>query len=492
MKVENIVIVGGGTAGWLTAAFISHNFPDIGVTVVDKEVGNPIGVGEATLLQFKPFMDECGFNQSEWMMETNAGYKAAIMFTNWTEKGNDIWHPFFNTRRNMANLPVWELWTKCQDLDFKKYALSSYDVSVDHNSVDFQTMNNYGFHVDCGKLVQYIQKKLENKISIIRSEVVDIEYSGDDIIKKLKLKNESEIASDLFVDCTGFLQVLRKPKKRIDLLGRLFVNTAVACPVPYKDRSAEFRPYAVCDATDHGWLWKIGVANRIGSGMIFNRNITGIEEAKDYFVNYWDHRIEKEKIRVIYWDPYYIEDQWSGNVVNIGLSAGFLEPLESTGIGLITSGATQLANAIRERRYLQVDIDYYNINFKILFEDAVDFISAHYANNKRQTKFWQYVNQTFKPSDRMLYHLNELQSPERPLPWDGRRTAFFGGRNWSLLLIQLGYNVAPRSIDLSEEQCRELVIKNYYIHERDRHIWSRKHDQEIDRLHRTKNNNDRI
>jgi hypothetical protein len=494
MKVESLIIVGGGTAAWMTAAYISRNFPDIKLTVVDKEVGNPIGVGEATLLQFKPFMDECGFDLAEWMIETNAGYKAAIMFTNWKESGNDIWHPFFKTRRSMNGLPVWELWSKAQDLDFKKYALSSYDVSVEYNSIDFQTMNNYGFHVDCGKLVQYIQKKLSDKISIIKSEVVDVEYIDIDTdqIKKLKLKDGTEVFGDIFVDCTGFQQVLRKPKKRIDLLGRLFVNTAVACPVPYKDRSLEFKPYAVCDATDHGWLWKIGVANRIGSGMIFNRNITGIEEAKDYFVNYWDRRIEKEKIRVIHWDPYYIEDQWSGNVVNIGLSAGFLEPLESTGIGLITSGATQLANAIRERRYTQEDIDYYNINFKILFEDAVDFISAHYANSQRTTKFWNYVKDTFVPSERMLYHLETLKSEDKPLSWDGRWNSFFGGMNWSLLLIQLGYDVAPRNINLTEDECRELVIKNYCMHEKDRHIWSRKHDQEIDRLHRSKNLNDRI
>jgi hypothetical protein len=490
MKVDSITVVGGGTAGWMTAAYLSKNFPDIKITIVDKEVGNPIGVGEATLLQFKPFMEECGFDSAEWMIETNAGYKAAIMFSNWTAPGNTVWHPFFKTRRSMNGLPVWELWTKCQDLDFKKYALSSYDLSVDHNSVDFQTMSNYGFHVDCGKLIVYIQKKLQNKISIIKSDVIDIDYSTDDVINSIKLKNGSSIESDIFVDCTGFKQVLRTPKKRIDLLGRLFVNTAVACPVPYENREEEFKPYAVCDATDHGWLWKIGVANRIGSGMIFNRNITSIDEAKDYFVSYWNNRIEKDNIRVINWDPYYIEDQWSGNIVNIGLSGGFLEPLESTGIGLITSSATQLANAVRERRVTKEDIEYYNSNFKVLYEDAIDFISAHYANNQRQTKFWQYVKDTFVPSERMLYHLETLGNSEKPLPWDGRWNAFFGGMNWSLLLIQLGFKVAPRNVRLSDDDCRALVIKNYYIHERDRHVWSRKHSLEIDRIHNLKNIND--
>ena len=207
MKVENIVIVGGGTSGWMTAAYISHNFPDISITVIDKEVGNSIGVGEATLLQFKPFMEECGFDQNEWMLETNAGYKAAIMFTNWTEPGNIVWHPFFKTRRSINNLPIWELWTKNQDLDFKKYALSAYDVSVLHNSVDFNIIGNYAYHVDCGKLVLYIQKKIKDKISIVRSEVVEVINKDDDVIEHLKLKMENNIILSFIVKINKFIFV---------------------------------------------------------------------------------------------------------------------------------------------------------------------------------------------------------------------------------------------------------------------------------------------
>lgn len=482
MKVKSIAIVGGGTAGWMTAAYVSRNFPDLSITIIDKEIGNPIGVGEATLLNFKAFMDECGFSFEEWMVALDAGYKSGIIFTNWTSLGNEVWHPFKKgARRSINNIPVWELWTNSQHLDFKEYALNSYNVSTKHNGVDFNTLYNYGFHVDCGKLVLYIQNKLENKVRMIKSDVVKVGYNADDVIDYIELKNSNSITADIYIDATGFRQVLRKPKKRIDLMDRLFVNTAVVCQVPYQNRTEEFKPYAICDATDHGWLWKIGVSSRIGSGMIFNRNITDVDEAKDYFVKYWNNRISKENVRCIEWDPYYIQDCWSGNIVNIGLSAGFLEPIESTGIGLIIQGVTELANAIKERWYSTIDIQKYNLHFEILYEDAVDFISAHYANNKRQTPFWSYVQDKFKPSNRMLFHIEQLSNPSVPLPYDGRYNAFFSGMNWTLLLIQLGYPVAVRDVGLNALHCEELIIKNFSHHEKNRHIWSRKHADEIDR-----------
>jgi len=482
MKVESIVIVGGGTSGWLTAAYLSNNHPDISITVVDKEIGNSIGVGEATLLNFKPFMDECGFHFNDWFAELDSGFKSGIMFSNWKEPGNDIWHPFNKGNRKLnEKLKLWNLWSLNQHFDFKKYALGSYNNTVLHNSIDLIDEGSNAFHIDCGKLVLYIQKKLKNKINIIQSDVVLVNRNGDHV-EDLLLKNNSKLSADLFIDCTGFLQLLRKPKEKIDLSDRLFVNTAVVCQIPYEDRPNEFKPYAVCDAVDHGWIWKIGIASRIGSGMVFNRDITSIDEAKEYFVNYWNNRIPIEKVRSINWDPYYIKDQWQENVVNIGLSAGFIEPLESTGIGLITIGITQLSNTLRDRFYCDNDRTNFNLQMILLFEDAVDFISAHYANNLRSTPFWNYVKETFVPSKMMLHHLDQLSNSNIEIPYDGKLHYFFNGSNWTLLLQQLGYSVSERSIGVSKEIAAQLLIENYIKNEKTSYVWSRKHHLEVDRL----------
>lgn len=482
-KVKTIAIVGGGTSGWLTAAYLYKNQPDIQIIVIDKEIGTPIGVGEATLLSFKPFMQECGFDIEEWFVPLDAGYKSGILFSNWRHPGNDIWHPFYKGNRTLQNkLKVWDAWSKNQDFDFKKFGLSYYESSVLHNSVDHNGLDNYAFHIDCGKLVSFVQERLKDKIKILRSDVMKVNYDQDKI-NSLLLKDETLITADLYVDCTGFNNVLGKPKKRIDLSNRLFVNTAAACPVPYENKSEEFKPYAVCEAVDHGWIWKIGVASRIGSGLVFNRNITDIDTAKEYFASHWNHRIDKDKIRIIHWDPFYNEDQWNANIVRIGLSAGFIEPLESTGIGLITYAATQLNSAINERQYSKLNIDNFNLQMKILFEDCIDFISMHYANNDRTSDFWNWVRERFQRSERMKHFINELENENVSVPHLGKFNYMFGGSNWSLLLIQLGYKVSQRNIQLSDEIARELLLRNYKEHEKNKHIWSRHHNAEVERIH---------
>ena len=482
MKVNTITIVGGGTSGWLAAAYLYHNNPNLTVTVIDKEVGNPIGVGEATLLNFKFFMDECGFNIDEWFTELDAGYKSGILFTNWSKPGHDIWHPFYKGRRPVSStITIHELWTLCQHLDFKKYALGYYDCSITHNTVDSSNLNNYAYHVDCSKLVLYVQAKLKDKIKIIRSDVVNV-VNNSTGIDYLELKNGELIKSDLFIDCTGFKNVLRTPTRRIDLQDRLFVNTAIACPVQYQDKPNEFKPYAICEAVDHGWIWKIGVASRIGSGLVFNRNITSIDEAKDYFVEHWNHRIKKENIRVIDWTPFYNEDQWAGNVISIGLSAGFIEPLESSGIALITAGITQLNNAVKEQYYTQDHIDFFNLQMKIFFEDAIDFVNMHYDNTERTSKFWNWVKSVFKPSERMNHFVNLLLDPEIAVPHDGKYNSMFVGSNWFLMLVQLGFAVTPKNINILPELAEEILIKNYTKWEKHHHVIGRLHSAEVDRI----------
>jgi tryptophan halogenase len=483
MKIETLTIVGGGTSAWMTAAYIHHNHPAISITVVDKEVGNSIGVGEATLLTFAPFMEECGFPIEDWFTKIDCGYKSGILFSNWREQGNDIWHPFFKGNRKLdENFHLWDIWSLVQELDFKTYATGSYNSNVLHNTVDATSLHSYASHIDCGKLVLYIQDRLKNKIKIIKSEVVTINKLTNEDIDSLELKNGTIIKSDLYVDCTGFHSILRKSKNRVDLEGRLFVNTAVVCQVPYQDRPNEFKPYAVCDAVDHGWIWKIGVASRIGSGMVFNRNITDPDEAKEYFVKYWNDRIKKENVRVINWDPFYNTDPWVGNVVQIGLSKGFIEPLESTGIGLITVGVTQLSNAIMEQWYSKNDVNNFNSQLNTLFEDCIDFVSMHYANNNRTSKFWNYVRDTFTPSTRMLHYVERLTNPNIKVPVDGKYNYMFGGSSWSMVLQQLGYEITPRNIPYSKEYATKIMIKNYIEHEKNKHIWSRHHSSEIDRI----------
>jgi len=482
MIVKNITIVGGGTAGWLTAAYLSKQVPHLNITLVDKIVPSTVGVGEGTLLNLREFLDECGFPEHEWLVNSDGSYKSAILFANWMEPGKDIWHPFFKRPtvvNQNTNMRIQDLWTQNQDLNFNKYASALYETSI-NNKVDTENLASYAYHVDCGKLVNYVHKKLQNKITFIQSDVINVNRDKH-IITSLELENGANLKSDLFVDCTGWRNILGKPNQRVDF-DQLFCNAAIAGHVPYNDRDAELNPYVISEAVDHGWIWNIPVATRIGSGLVFNKDVTDIEEAKRYFCEYWDNRISPDELKVLDWSPYYYKDMWDGNRVSIGLSSGFIEPLESTGVAMITAGITQLCNGIREQYVHQLDIDYFNNQMSILYEDCADFVSMHYYNNKRTTPFWNYVKENFKITERMQYYIDVMKDPNQLLPYDGHYNSIFIGANWTTWVAQMNIDIAPRNTGFSQEIARELLVKEYILQEKYRSSHSVLHSTVVDRI----------
>jgi tryptophan halogenase len=437
----NITIIGGGTAAWLTAAYLSKNHPHFRVSVIDKTNGEPIGVGEATLLDFAPFMQACGFKIEEWAPAVSATLKSGILFPDWGEEGNIVWHPFLQ-HITYPTYGQWDVWAVDQTNPFEDYGLPTYSVAKE-NKVDFGHLGNYAYHVDCGKLVAFVQQRISDFVTFIDSGVVSVNKTGN-TIHSVVLENGRVHESDMFIDCTGFNSILKK-QERVDLTGRLFCNAAVTGQIQFVDRQAELKPYAVSRAVDCGWIWEIPVYDRIGSGLVFNRDITSIDEAKARFVNHWGaDRVNVDSLRVIQWESFYIKNFWEGNVVSIGLSAGFIEPLESTGLAIIIKGITRLSDKIKVGTYRSTDADVYNAQMINIYEDAVDFVSMHYANSNRQGAFWDYVRDTFKKSDTFEFYEKFMVNLNLPFNLcndyvlDNR---LFHATNWILWLIQLNYPV---------------------------------------------------
>ena len=207
-----IAIVGGGTSGWMSAAYLLKNNPDYELILIDKEIAGSVGVGEATILDFKPFMTDCGFDFFDLLLYTGGSFKSGIMFNDWKQKGRSIWHPFFqNVHFKNSNLSQWDFCLTRPDLDFKKYGLPMLEIS-ESNQVDIQELNNYAYHIDCGKLVKYIENKIFNFITVVRSSVKEV-VKKDTLIEKLILENDQEISADLYMDCTGWKNLLKEPKK---------------------------------------------------------------------------------------------------------------------------------------------------------------------------------------------------------------------------------------------------------------------------------------
>jgi len=443
----DITIVGGGTAAWLTASYLLTKLPGIRLTMIDKEYGNPIGVGEGTVLDFKPFLDECGFVIEDWFPACDASLKAGILFTNWQEKGNEFWHPFFiNLRYKDLQCNIWDLYAFRQDLPYKDYACMLYDSAVRHHKVDVDDLASYAYHVDCGKLVQFLQTRLGNSIRIVKQEVVEVDKNENNSINSLTLKDGTTESADLFIDCTGFASVL-KEQKRVDVSDRLFCDTAVAGRIPYENKEEELKPYIVCDAVDHGWIWRIPIESRLGSGLVFNRSVTSIDEAKTYLSNYWNGRIKEEDMKVIDWTPFYIENFWEKNVVSVGLSGGFIEPIESTGISIIIRGIRLLEERIRERFIDDQDAELYNAQMKYIYENCIDFVNMHYTRTNRTEPFWQFVKEKQKDTPYQLFMEQMMKDPKgrekMPIGNIPNTHNMFFYSSWYCLMIQYGFEFNP-------------------------------------------------
>ena len=445
-SVKKITIVGGGTAGWMTAAWTVRRaaaFHHAHVTLIDKEVPERIGVGEANLLNFNKFMHFCGFDDpTAWMEAVDATYKGGIMYPNWGKDGKTIFHPFgqyhFHTKAPDGSdfvIPYGDVLSANPDID---YASSLYFFpSLIKDKVEIDELSAYSEQLDCGKYVEFLMKEIKGSkgFTYINSTVENINWDGE-VIKSLDLADGTKNEADVFIDCTGFKRLLSEKRDIVDFSGRLFVDTAVATRVQYVDKEKELHPYTTATCTDHGWIWETPLTTRIGTGHVFNRHITDPEDAKECFVKHWDGRIKKEDLRTINWDPCRISKFWEGNVINIGLSGGFIEPLESTGIGLIINGIELLEDSLIGGCYDYMDVSSYNLKMINDYETAVDFISMHYDYSHIQSPFWDHVRKTFKKSGFQKMMESSIMNPDYPT-YKVLRHGFFGGHNWAIWLHQL-------------------------------------------------------
>ena len=378
--------------------------------LVDKEVGTPVGVGEGTLLNFNDFMANCGITTTEYFNEIDAIFKSGILFPNWGKKDNLVWHPFWLDevyKNESVETSVYESWTHHQDeYDFTE--IGAHWHSSLENKVDVTNIHHYAMHVDAGKITLFLQKRLEKDITIIKPEVVDVLRQGDNV-QKIILENGSHVDADLYIDCTGWANVLQDNIDKVNLEGRLFCDTAIAAHVPYEDMELERKPYVTSEAVDLGWIWNIPTQSRIGSGLVSHPMLRIQIEPKQYFRDYWDP-IKLDPNKSFTLGSFLHKEPWQGNVVSIGLSAGFIEPLESTGLGLTMNAIKELSIVLKAGFYTQKDQELFNTVHQCIYEDSIDFINMHYTHTEFDTPFWNFVKQTNIGSERLKYFEENIAS----------------------------------------------------------------------------------
>lgn len=403
--IRKIVIVGGGTAGWMTAAALSKilgpTYADI--SLIESEAIGTVGVGEATIPQINIFNRLLGLKEDDFVRATNGTFKLGIEFVDWTRKGHSYFHPFGPYGFDMKGVSFHAFWQKLQTLgvtdlisDYNLQAVAARSgkfmrpVQVDNSPLSTIA---YAFHFDAGLYAKFLRGFSEARgTQRIEGRIVGADKNVETgFLEAVRLEDGRRIEGDLFIDCSGFRGLLIGQEMGVgyeDWSKWLPNNRAWA--VPTARVSPNPTPYTRSTAREAGWQWRIPLQHRTGNGYVFSNNFIDEQAAMDALLQNLDAPPLKDPMLVKFQGGHR-HKFWEKNVVAIGLSSGFMEPLESTSIHLIQVGIAKLLQLFPDKGFEPADINRYNMMSIREYEYIRDFLVLHFNQTERDdTEYWRY------------------------------------------------------------------------------------------------------
>ncbi len=400
--IKDIVIVGGGTAGWMTAAALSTVLNGrYNIRLVESDEIGIVGVGEATIPMIQRFNRVVGIDENEFMRETQGSFKLGIEFVNWGRLGERYMHGFGRLGQDLATLPFDQYWQKMRAAG-KAAPLEQYSITRMAAKAGrfmpprFDVQNsplrdiNYAYHFDASLYAKYLRKLAESR-GVVRIEgkiARATQREGDGHIDAVELESGVRVEGELFIDCSGFRGLLIEQTLQTgfeDWTHWLPADRALAVPC---ESAATITPYTRATAHKSGWQWRIPLQHRTGNGHVYCSRFISDDEAASTLLANLDGKALAEP-RLIKFQTGMRKQAWNRNVVALGLASGFLEPLESTSIHLIQSGIQRLLDFFPDRGWSSVDRDEYNRQSRFDYERIRDFIILHYHLNQRtDSAYW--------------------------------------------------------------------------------------------------------
>jgi glycine/D-amino acid oxidase-like deaminating enzyme len=410
-SIRRIVVVGGGTAGWIAAGVLAARFPNRGpagvsVTLIESRLQPPIGVGEGTWPTIRSTLQQIGVSETDFLRECEASFKQGSKFVGWVNgAGTDAYyHPFTlpadYMERNLA--PYWLEGPRTASFaDSLCFQTRLCDHSLAPKLIttpEFAGVANYAYHLDAGKFVPFLQQHCIGKLGV--THVLD-EIQGfvaDDAggIAQLLTRSGTALAGDLFIDCSGFAALVIGKHFGVPFISckdSLFIDKALAVQVPYETEDAPIASVTLSTAQSAGWIWDIGLTSRRGVGYVYSSSHTTEEAAAGELRAYLGGR--DVGYRSISITSGYRREFWVGNCVAVGLSAGFLEPLEASAIVMIELAAKSIAGLLPGfRSGLPQAARIFNELFQHRWQRIVEFLKLHYVLSRRPEPFWVDNRQT--------------------------------------------------------------------------------------------------
>lgn len=458
-SIKKILIVGGGTSGWITATFLNKflNPSRCSVTLVESAALGTIGVGEATVPPLVAFLRLMAINEDEFLRECHATYKLGIKFINWNSghdapAGDDaIWHPFGPVGAPLVEgLPLFHHWLKNRQAghtsSYSSYSLQALLGDMNraprtlHDASVIIKQGAYAFHLDAKLFAAFLAKvSVQRGVRRIVDDVSNVTLDERGYVKSVSTRNNGELTADLYIDCSGFSGLLVEKALGdgfVDWSKHLFCDRAIAMPLPLE---GPIFPYTRSTALNAGWSWRIPLSHRVGSGYVYSSHFISQEQATRELIEHTGQDPDQ-------CNPIHInmrigrrENFWVRNCVSIGLAAGFLEPLESTGLFLIQKGVELLLDFFPDTDFNPALTRRYNLQMNREFEHARDFIILHYLLNRRDDDgFWR-ANRHAPPPDSLAQTL-EFYEQTGIVDWQGG--SLF--RDASFYSIVTGFDRLPR------------------------------------------------
>lgn len=459
---KRVIIVGGGTAGWITAAYmarmLTHGLADgLQITLVESSDIGIIGVGEGTFPSIRKTLSRIGIDESDLVREANATFKQGIRFNDWRyspseSRRHHYFHPFQITgqTQGLDLLPYWLLgaagnagWDEVNTVQKAVADASLGPKFISHEN--YTGPLNYAYHFDAADFARLLRKTAVGLgVRHITDTVDEVSLTEEGDIGSIRTRENGSLSADLFIDCTGFRaqligEALGVPFK--SYRSQLFTNRAIALQVPYDRPGADIASYTIATAQEAGWTWDIGLSGRRGTGYVYSSDHTSDERAEDVLRSYLGPAANGLTARVLKFEAGFRQTQWHKNCVAIGLSCGFIEPLEATGIGFAEIAALLVTNLFPWAGQYETSAKQFNEIMVKRYEHVVDFIKLHYClSERRDSVFWR---------DNVADSSVSADLTERLERWRFRPPEFmdvdlnhdiFTEANWQYVLYGMGFH----------------------------------------------------
>lgn len=484
-EIKNIIIVGGGTAGWLTASHLAKKFNAaedgaVKITLVESANIPTIGVGEGTVPSLLNSLRYFGISETDIIRNCEATFKQGIKFVNWmkpsTTRPNYYHHVFdYRTANDFDPTPYWLLgaFGDCSYVDVMGFQGRACDKGLGPKAmtnIEFAGLNGYAYHMDAAKFSELLATNATEKLGVTRvfAKIESVNFEEDGSIKAIVTDEAGEMKADFFVDCTGFSSLLLGEAMGVKFIPKddvLFVDNALAIQVPYQDSQQPIPSYTISTAMDSGWIWDIGLAQRRGTGYVYSSKYSNHSDAEEVYRKYLRQSVGKLAdelpCRRIPMKIGYREKAWVKNCVAIGLSQGFVEPLEATGLLMFDDIARMLAEQLPPTKdTLEIVAKRFNQRVKHQWDKVIEFIKLHYyLSDRDDSAFWTDNRLAETVPEALLENLS-IWKERPPSEYDfvSKQEVFYKA-NYMYVLYGMGFNTDMSAIK------GQFLEKNYALHE---------------------------